>query len=119
MSVQHTPFNPEGKTDLTIRECLAPAMQITDAADAAQYLAAYVDYIQRWFDVVGRNEAQLLARRNLGYYAGYCDHETSMRVESLFDCRHPVFGKASAGKPTAQEAFAAGVDMAKARGGAS
>lgn len=110
-----TKFNPDGKETLTYGECLGPAMQITDEADAQQYLADYVAYIQRALDREPRTDgmtAAQIAATNLGYYAGYYDHETRVRVERLFHCAHPIFGSAAQHKPTTEEAFAAGVAAA-------
>lgn len=93
-----TKFNPEGKRTLTYGECLKPAMEITEEADAAQYLEAYCAYIQTDISKKGtrpdRMTAQQIAKNNLGYFAGYYDRETRERVERLFNCQHPVFGKA-------------------------
>lgn len=61
-----------------------------------------------------RKKAEQIQRINLGYFAGYYDSETRERVERLFDCAHPVFGKISEnGSPTAEEAFEAGKKWAK------
>lgn len=116
-AAQHTPFNPKGKPEMSYGECLGPAMGITEESDAAQYLAAYTAFIQRFLDAEPRGDgmtAEQIAKTNLGYYAGYYDHKTRLRVERLFQCNHPVFGAASNGAPTPAEAFALGV--AKATG---
>lgn len=110
-----TPFNPEEKDAPTYGDCLRPAMEITEQADADQYMAAYVSHIQRHLDAQPREDdmtAEQIAKVNLGYFAGYYDHETRERVERLFRTRHPVFGSASAGSPTAEEAFEAGRNAA-------
>lgn len=109
-------FNPENKTSLTIGECLGPAMEITDEAEAKQYFRDYVAFIQHDLDVIPRPDsrtAEDIARHNLGYYAGYCSDETRARVERLFVCVHPIFGPITKnGPPTAKEAFEAGKQMA-------
>jgi len=90
-----TKFNPEGKASLTNGECLHPAMKITDADDAAQYLRDYVAFIQGFLDKKPRQDgmtAEQIAKTNLGYFAGYYDDETRERVELLFACKHPIFG---------------------------
>jgi len=110
-----TTFNPENKATLTYGECLGPAMEITDPEDAKQYLEDYVNYIQAALDKEPRDDSKTaleIAGVNLGYYAGYYDNETRERVERLFDCSHPVFGKAAEGTPTPEEAFEAGVAAA-------
>lgn len=105
-------FNPDGKVSLTYGECLHPAMKITEPEEARQYLADYTAFIQVALDREPRRDAltaEQIAKINLGYFAGYYDNETRLRVERLFMCSHPVFGPASEGLPTAEEAFAAGV----------
>lgn len=113
-----TKFNPEGRDVLTIGEALRPAMQITDEADAAQYLADYTAYIQRAIETQRAYEekphgdglsAEQIARTNIGYFAGYYDRETRERVGRLFACEHPVFGKAAVSVPTPEQAFEAGL----------
>lgn len=102
-----TKFNPQN--------CLQHAMKITDEADAQQYLADYVAYIQTALDKEPRKDgvtAAQIAASNLGYFAGYYDDKTRERVERLFKCQHPIFGSiAQVGAPTAEEAFEAGKRM--------
>jgi len=90
-----TKFNPENKEELTYRECLGPAMEITTKEDAVQYMNDYVAYIQKALDNEPRTDnmsAEQIAKINLGYYAGYYDAETMQRVNELFSTRHPIFG---------------------------
>lgn len=90
-----TTFNPENKKTLTYGECLKPAMEITDEADAQQYFRAYASYIQLGLDKEPRGDgmtAETIARHNLGYFAGYYDSATMERVNRLFNTAHPVFG---------------------------
>ena len=113
-----TTFNPENKEVLSYDECTGPAMKIVDAEDAAQYKAAYIDYVSK-FHVDGKSENGLtteeVVNHNLGYFAGYYSDETRERVERLFNCSHPVFGSIKEnGAPTAAEAFHMGMaEMAK------
>lgn len=60
-----------------------------------------------------REEAEEIERQNLGYFAGYYDHETRLRVEKLFKCKHPLFGKASEHIPTPKEAIQMGMSLGK------
>ena len=108
-----TKFNPENKETLTYGECLGPAMEITDPEDAQQYLKDYISFIERYIDKKAepntRMIAEEVAKSNLGYYAGYYDNETRMRVEKLFMCNHPIFGSIEKnGAPTAEDAFEMG-----------
>lgn len=77
---------------VTIGKKYGAAMKITDPAEAEQYFEALVDHAMRSY-VLTRQEAENVERRNLGYFAGYYDSETRERVERLFGCKHPVFGK--------------------------
>lgn len=81
---------------MTYGESLRPAMEITDANDAKQYFDSYVAFIQKHLDKDPRSDgmtAEQIAKVNIGYFAGYYDNETRGRVERVFGCFHPVFGK--------------------------
>jgi len=85
-----------------------PAMQITEQVEADRYFAHCVEHTMSFGKT--RQEAEEIERANLGYYAGYYDNETRERVERLFHCAHPVFGKiAENGAPSPEAAFAAGL----------
>lgn len=115
-----TKFNPENKEVLTYAEALGPAMEITEQEDAEQYFRDYAEYVLRSLSNNPRNDAATaedIAKSNLGYYAGYYDHETRERVERLFHCSHPVFGAiAENGPPTPEEAFKKGFELARDAG---
>lgn len=105
-----TKFDPKGKI-------LEVAIAITDPKDAKQYLKAYIDFIQADID---RNptrkgdNAENIAKGNIGYYAGYYDNEVRARIEQLYSCAHPVFGSiAEKGPPGPKKAFAIGVALGK------
>lgn len=107
-----TKFNPESKTRLTYGDCLHPAMNITDQADADQYKAAYIAYTEQ-FLTNGKSDtgltAEQIVNQNLGYFAGYYSDEVRARVERLFKCSHPIFGSIETnGRPTGKEAFECG-----------
>lgn len=105
-----TQFNPQNKKSLTYGECLDPAMKITDAEDAKQYLAAYIKWQeQNMQEATGRHTAEEICKINLGYWAGYYNDETRKRVERLFTTSHPVFGSIEEnGRATGKEAFECG-----------
>jgi hypothetical protein len=108
-----TKFNPDNKPSLTYGECLGPAMKITDQADADQYFADYVKFIEAALAREPRTDGKTaaeIAKINLGYYAGYYDGETMERVNRLFSCYHSIFGLKV---PTVPEAMAAGAALAR------
>jgi len=89
-----TKFNPENKETMTFKEALSPAMEITEQEDADQYLVEYTNFIQKHLDKNPRSDrrpALEIAKINLGYYSGYCDEVTRIRIETLFNCQHPIF----------------------------
>lgn len=98
--------------EATYGDLYHPAMRMTTTEEAAPYFAALVDRLVKHYGKT-REEAESIERQNLGYFAGYYDHETRIRVESLFSCQHPIFGAASKGAPIPEEAFAAGVAIAR------
>jgi hypothetical protein len=55
-------------------------------------------------------EAEKVLKANLGYMAGYYDQATAKKIEKLFNAPHPIFGST---RPTAEEAFAKGLEIAK------
>ena len=90
---------------VTIGDKYRPAMEITEQAAADAYFEECVEHVMRICSLT-REEAEKCERSNLGYFAGYYDHEMRARVERLFKCAHPVFGAiADKGAPTAEEAL--------------
>jgi hypothetical protein len=99
---------------MTIREKYAPAMNLTVQEDADAYFEACVEHNMRWSkqnnEPRSRQEAEVIERSNLGYFAGYYSNEVRERVEKLFKCAHPVFGAvAVCGAPTIEQAFNMGL----------
>ena len=101
-------FNPENKDTLNYGECLDPAMAIKDINIAAQYLNDYALWILKKGSAENIEKAIQIAKSNIGYYAGYFDDEIRKQVETIFDCSHPIFGRAINGTPTPEEAFELG-----------
>jgi len=96
---------------ITIGQKYGPAMEITEQAQATEYFERCVEHCMNFGK--SRDEAEAIERANLGYYAGYYNNETRMRVERLFSCAHPIFGSiADKGIPTPEEAFEAGRKLA-------
>jgi hypothetical protein len=94
------------------KDCLKTAMDIKDKEDADQYLVEYISYIQSEIDKCPErihDNAEKIAKSNLGYFAGYYSNETRERVEKLFCCAHPIFGSVKEnGIPTNEQAFEMG-----------
>jgi hypothetical protein len=98
----------------TYGEKYRPAMEITDQAEADAYFEKCVRHSMLCGN--SREEAERNEKSNIGYYTGYYDEATMVRVQALFKCSHPIFGRAEPGKtvnPAA--AFQAGMDAANAR----
>jgi hypothetical protein len=98
--------------EITIGESYDPAMKITDPQEASKYFEALVQRDITHFGT-SRQEAERVERINLGYYAGYYDSATRERVERLFNCAHPYFGKVSEnGTPSTDDAISMGRKLA-------
>lgn len=68
------------------------------------------DEIMREMVSIGALWTMKEVKRALGYHAGYRENGVRARVERLFDCEHPYFGKfAEMGAPTSEEAFQCGL----------
>lgn len=99
----------------TISQLYGPAMNIQDQARADRYFNMLVDRCmamraERGDKPADRQVCISIQKQNLGYYAGYHNHETRERVERLFKCQHPIFGSIEEnGAPSAEEAFNMGV----------
>lgn len=77
---------------MTIGECYDPAMKIRSKKMAEEYLEGLVKRDMKYFNKT-RKEALQMELRNIGYYSGYYNKSTMIRVQKLFSCEHPVFGK--------------------------
>jgi hypothetical protein len=90
-------------------ELYDPAMTIQTQEEASKYFNYLVDYYLEQFGGE-RHEAERIIKINLGYYAGYYDNETRARVEKLYTCEHPYFGRiAERGAPDASAALLMGL----------
>ena len=101
---------------ITIGEKYRPAMEINSQAEADAYFERCVQHTLSFRPDTTRADAESIERQNLGYFAGYYGSETRERVERLFKCSHPIFGKiAENGVPSPEQAFEAGKQFATAR----
>jgi hypothetical protein len=97
--------------DMTIGDKYRPAMEIQDQEEADNYFKQCVRHtMMHGEQPMSQEEAERIERINLGYFAGYYGPETRERVERLFNCSHPVFGKvAEVGTPSTDTALLAGM----------
>jgi hypothetical protein len=97
--------------DSTYKALATRAMLVEDPEEAKKI---FDELVQLSMSDYGKTheEAEASIKEHLGYMAGYYSHETRERVERLFDCEHPFFGKISVkGPPTPEEAFRMGAEM--------
>lgn len=86
-------------------------MLIQDKEQADKYFDCLVEETMTRFKI-DREAAEAVERKNLGYWAGYYGDQVREKVERLFDCQHPYFGKiAHVGPVTADKAFLMGLRM--------
>ena len=104
----------EGKKLNTIMEVFDEALRCakTNKDKASDFFKAYVEHILNVNnDVDTYDEAEKIAKSNLGYFAGYCDRETIDIIYKTYQCSHPIFGD----KPydvSPQKAFEKGMERA-------
>lgn len=77
---------------MKLGEVYGPAMAITDKTEADLFFDALIENRHKRFPFEPPEEAERIARANLGYYAGYYNTETRRRVLKLFDAEHPIIG---------------------------
>ena len=94
--------NPE----ITIGDLYRPAMEITDQQEADEYLAHLINRQMVCYGVAAE-EGYANELRNLGYFAGYYDRETAVRVQVLFGAVHPIIPQGA----SADEIFALGMEL--------
>lgn len=97
---------------ITTGEKYDPAMKVTDQAEADEMFERLVRHSLAT-GASSRQEAERIERSNLGYYAGYYDQETRLRVEKLYRCTHPVLGPATI-QHTPEEILKMGMEVGKA-----
>jgi hypothetical protein len=94
---------------ITIGDKYKPAMEMINPKEATDYFELCVEHTMRFGK--SRKEAESIERQNFGYFAGYYDQETRLRVERLFNCVHPIFGAVAEHIPTSEEAFELGKEL--------
>lgn len=97
--------NEELPDNITIGDKYRPAMEVQTKGEADAYWELCVSHTMKRFGKT-REEAEIVERSNIGYFAGYYDSETSARVLDLFGSEHPIFGTR---RPSPDEAMMAGV----------
>jgi len=97
----------------TVEELYEQAMHVHQPKHAQRIFSALVTATFANLSVSNRTKAERIVKSNLGYMAGYHDHETRCRVETLFRCVHPVLGPALKDPPSPVECFELGKQMGK------
>ena len=87
-------------------------MKVQTPIEAFRMLNIHAKFMMDTQPEISRNEAIQKAKTNIAYHAAYYSDETRLRVETLYDCEHPIFGKfAQFGQPTSDEALELGIRM--------
>lgn len=77
---------------------------------AFKFLNIHTKFMMNAKPDLSRDDAMKNAKSNIAYHAAYYNDEVRERIERLFNCEHPLFGKISVlGPPTADEAIELGV----------
>lgn len=92
------------------------AVECYDSIVALELLDSLVSIALAAGTASTEEEARAQAKEEIAYHAGYYGHAVRLRVEELFGCQHPIFGAAKNWKPTPEEAFALGSQVAEGMG---
>lgn len=95
--------------DISNSDKYGPAMKVQTEAEAQKYIEACIEHCMRVANRT-RAEAEHIEKTNIGYWTGYCDHDTADRVMRLFGCEHPFFGR---DHPTPEKVFAMGLALGR------
>lgn len=79
-----------GEEPLTLIERYDPATLLRTREEASEYLDALVEWNLKVTGGEDRDRARAIERKNLAYFATLCGPEVRVRVERLFNTRHPV-----------------------------
>ena len=88
-------MNYKGKELKTIGEVFDEALRLakTDRNEALDFFKTYVEYIFEDNEKIDTlNEAEKIAKANLGYFAGYYTPEVCDIIYKTYQCSHPIFG---------------------------
>lgn len=92
-----------------------PAMEVQTKEEADAYFKKLQDLQSK--NGVHPEISEKILKVNLAYWAAYGSEEQRERIERLYECEHPYFGKISEnGRPTTAEAFELGANRAKGEG---
>lgn len=89
---------------------LMDTLYVKTKEEAEAFLEAYINEILKARPKTTRRIARKIAKKNIGYFAGYHDEETAKRIWKLFGTRHPVFGTRW---PSPKHAFEMGIHWGK------
>jgi hypothetical protein len=90
---------------------LQAALKATNASEAEKCFNALVACLLNKNKLTPIDQIENNIRDNISYLASHCSHELRMKVEALYSCEHPWFGKASKDHPiTATEAYKLGLE---------
>lgn len=79
---------------------LKDGVEITTQEEADAFFERYLAWILAdRKEPTTREEAEVIARQNLGYFSGYYGVETQRRVEQLYRTCHPLFGPVDTAPP--------------------
>lgn len=102
-------------SESTYEDLYDPAMEVQTKEQATSYFNKLVQLQVN--HGVQPDIASKVIKVNLAYWAAYGDEERRERIERLYECEHPYFGKISEnGRPTTDEALQLGMNRAKGEG---
>jgi len=98
---------------MTYGETVAKMIEIGSNREQAQEFFDSIVHTYHYDHGLSTEEAKSLASGNLGYLMGYAVTEIDVKMWQEIGCLHPVFGDMTKDSPSAEEAFQAGVKVAR------
>jgi len=80
---------------------LQAAIRATNANEAEKCFHALVAHLLNKSKFTPIDQIEDNIRSNISYLASHCSHDLRLKVESLYSCEHPWFGKATKDNPIA------------------
>lgn len=71
---------------------MALSLAKTDYDEAQNFFKEYIKYIYEDNKNISLEKAEEIAKRNLGYFAGYFDSDICNIIYKTYECSHPIFG---------------------------
>ena len=84
----------KGKTFDTMGQVFDEALRLAKSKDSTEIKNFFNTYAEACArdNHTSLDEGIIMAKRNLGYFAGYCNSDTIKLINETYNTSHPIFG---------------------------